>query len=286
VEVLGSRTIDLRLQYWRVATGIVQEYPIFGVGLDAFGDFFGRFRDTKVINSIGLNQQADAVHNVPLDYFVSGGLPLGFIYLFVNIYPFVVGLLKFRKTRTNLSFTILLLSMWIGYQVQAIVSINQLGIAVWQWIILGLLVNSNPRASGNGASIKPDPLPRNSERIRGALLITQKLTTLILVFLSMCLAWMSFSREMDFLEMARIGNGSQLVKISEEFPQDSRRIALIAIGLSKAGQDSESLKVLRVGIAHNPNFSLFWKLAIENPLVKGEELLKAKLEFNKLSPSP
>jgi hypothetical protein len=75
-----------------------------------------------------------------LDLSSNGGLPLLAIYLFMM---FLVVSAAVKVVKRNSGFDPVfsgLVAVWIAFQAQSIISLNQLGLAVWGWIISGLII--------------------------------------------------------------------------------------------------------------------------------------------------
>jgi hypothetical protein len=79
-------------------------------------------------------------HNVAIDLFASGGFPLLIVYLGMILFGIksILNLVRIHKKYDLI--TVVLVSTWLGYQAQSIVSINQIGLAVWGWAVTGLLI--------------------------------------------------------------------------------------------------------------------------------------------------
>jgi len=52
-----------------------------------------------------------------------------------------------RETEYNLYFTALFVA-WLGYQIQSLISINQIGVAIWGWILSGAIIGYERITSG------------------------------------------------------------------------------------------------------------------------------------------
>ena len=50
---LFQETLSIRLHYWRVALRIMSDYPIFGVGIDRYGDFYRTYRESWFVGKYG-----------------------------------------------------------------------------------------------------------------------------------------------------------------------------------------------------------------------------------------
>jgi hypothetical protein len=140
-EFIYKGSVSLRGQYWLAAWNTGKANAINGVGMDAFGNWYRRSRDAHALEVPGVNTVVDAAHNVPLDMFAFGGWPLFLTYLLIM----GIGASALIRTalRNNAFDPILavLSATWFGYQIQSIISINQIGLAIWGWVLTGAAIS-------------------------------------------------------------------------------------------------------------------------------------------------
>ena len=133
-------SVSLRGQYWLAGWNTGESHPLTGVGMDSFGDWYRRSRDSHALELPGVNTVVNAAHNVPLDMFAFGGWPLLLTYLSImGLAALAAVKLIFRKKAYDPILAVLV-TAWVGYQVQSIISINQIGLAVWGWLLSGALI--------------------------------------------------------------------------------------------------------------------------------------------------
>jgi O-antigen ligase len=146
-EYIYKSSISFRGVYWRAGIEMGNAHPFSGVGMDSYGDNYRLFRsiNAAVITS---NSTADAAHNVFIDFFASGGWPLLFSYLLILFIALIAIVKVTLRSRTYDPSFVAIVSVWMCYQSQSIVSINQIGLAVWGWVLTGALIGYE-RASRN-----------------------------------------------------------------------------------------------------------------------------------------
>jgi O-antigen ligase len=137
---LYKASVTYRGDYWQAGWKMTVEHPFFGVGLDSYGDWYRRARSVEATLRRGPDVVSNAAHNVLLDLSSNGGFPLLFIYLFMLGLVLVSSYKVFRRTQVFNPLFTGLFAVWVAYQAQSIISLNQLGLAVWGWIISGLLI--------------------------------------------------------------------------------------------------------------------------------------------------
>jgi O-antigen ligase len=138
---LYKDSVSVRGFYWRAAVEMLKNNLWFGVGSDRYGAFFRQYREVEYTTRYGFDITSSNAHNVPLQLFATNGLIVGLFYLIFLGFVFTVGLRKFFTSSPAQSKVLLgILSTWIGFQSQALISIDQIGLSVWGWILSGLIL--------------------------------------------------------------------------------------------------------------------------------------------------
>jgi len=139
-KYIYKTSVSLRGQYWLAAWNTGESHPFSGVGLDSFGDWYRRSRNARALELPGVNTVVNAAHNVWLDMFAFGGWPLLLSYLVILLVT-VVSIVRviIRQKEYDATF-VALTTAWIGYQAQSVISINQIGLAFWGWVLSGALI--------------------------------------------------------------------------------------------------------------------------------------------------
>ena len=133
-------SVSLRGEYWQAGWNMGNDHPLTGVGFDTYGDWYRRARDTQALVLPGPNTTTNAAHNVPFDVFAFGGWPLFIPYLGILALS-VIAIIKVTvRARKYDAVFVTLTTAWVCYQLQSIISINQIGLAVWGWLFGGALI--------------------------------------------------------------------------------------------------------------------------------------------------
>ena len=139
-SILYQDSVTYRGDYWRAGWNMTVDNPIFGVGMDNYGDWYRRSRTIEATLRRGPDVTSNAAHNVFLDISSYGGFPLVLIYIALMALVIVSAtkVLK-RETGFNPAFAGLV-GGWLAFQAQSIISINQIGLAIWGWVLSGLII--------------------------------------------------------------------------------------------------------------------------------------------------
>lgn len=140
---LYQGTLRNRLDYWNAAIAMFKDHPIFGVGIDRFGEYY---REHAVQNQVVQGQITDNAHSVYIQLLATGGLVLFIPYLALIVYVTFAGLRAMFKANGDEKLLIGgVLAIWLGTLAVNIVAIDNLGVAVWFWITGGVLISISGR---------------------------------------------------------------------------------------------------------------------------------------------
>jgi O-antigen ligase len=139
-SLLFKPSVTYRGDYWLAGWKMTIDHPFLGVGLDSYGDWYRRARSVEATLRRGPDVTSNSAHNVLLDLSSNGGFPLLLIYLFMLLLVVFSSIKVIRRTQGFDPVFVGLLGVWVAYQAQSIISLNQIGLAVWGWVISGLLI--------------------------------------------------------------------------------------------------------------------------------------------------
>jgi hypothetical protein len=135
---LYQGTLRNRFDYWNAAIGMFKEHPVFGVGVDRFGEYY---RQYAVKNQVEQGQITDNAHSVYLQLLSTGGLALFIPYILLVIFITFIGFKSLIKSQGQNKFRVgALFGVWLASITVNIVTIDNLGVGVWTWITGGVLV--------------------------------------------------------------------------------------------------------------------------------------------------
>lgn len=155
-SILYQDSITFRGDYWRAAIQMANEKPLFGVGLDSYGDWYRRGRDLEATVRRGPEIVTNAAHNVYLDMLANGGITLFVLYC-ASVILVVLSIAKILKSGKPLNSSHLaIIACWVAFQIQSVISINQLGLVIWGWVFGGLII-------GLAFRLKSSKTPHTSE---------------------------------------------------------------------------------------------------------------------------
>jgi O-antigen ligase len=134
-------SVTYRGDYWRAGWRMFIHRPFFGVGLDRYGANFRQFRDTTQVVRRGPDLVSNAAHDVPIQLASTGGIFVLIAFLALTGFVLWRGIVGIRKTAGAEQITItVIFAAWVAYEGQSLISIDNLGIAIWGYILGGAVV--------------------------------------------------------------------------------------------------------------------------------------------------
>ena len=281
-DLIYKSSLLARGFYWRAAANMMLDQPLFGVGMDGYGDAYFRSR-TKEIADFNSGIYSDTAHNIPLDIGSNGGFPLLIAYLGIIILVLIaiVRIMK-RKTEFDVVFTTIV-AAWVAYQAQSLISINQLGLGVWGWSLSGLII-------GYELNTRPDEIEGNTKAVRRVKASSQKIsalaviTTFIATGLGLAAALPPYVAANKFYVALQSGDAEIIQPAAYLKPYDRARFTYVAQLLQDNKLESRAIAVLRDATKIYPDSIELWRRWSSIPSATPSDIAQAKAEMKRLDP--
>ena len=273
--------------YWRAAVKMVTEHPFLGVGMDGFGDWYQRMRSPEYVAS-NFFSVSNTAHNVYLDIASSGGLPLILAY-FAILTLVIISIVKVVKRSTGFDvYFVTLVGAWVAYQAQAFVSINQLGIAIWGWVLPGLIIGYeiNTRTI-EAVNISP---MGHKQKMKKTKTSNQPLSSTALVsafgglVIAALVAIPPYYVNASFYSAIKSGDIKAIQAAAYLKPIDERRLKNLAGILLNNNNNAEAIVVIRDAVVNYPESYDLWKMWSTSPTATPSDLATAKAQLKRLDP--
>ncbi len=255
--ILYKDSVTYRGDYWRAGWNMTLDNPIFGVGLDSFGDWYRRTRDVEATVRTSPDRVSNAAHNVFLDFSSTGGFPLVLIYFAILILVAISAIKVIRRSRDFNAGFVGLFAGWVAFQAQSIISINQIGLALWGWVISGLII---------GYEVNNRSLDVDVEKKKGNS-FNKNLTTSPATPLSISIGLITgvlvgmppYIASVKYKSALETGNAAKIQKAAYIWPLESSRMVQIAMTLYENHLENQGLEVALDTVERFPDNYNAWK---------------------------
>lgn len=270
-SVLYKPSITFRGDFWRTGWNITEGNPIFGVGLDGYRDSYRLYRD-QIATERNPSAMVDSAHNVFLDISSGGGFPLLIIY-FGLILLVLISILRVvrREKEFNYSFAGIA-GAWVAYLAQSVISINQIGLAIWGWVLSGVIIgyeiktrNESPSVTVSNKSLEP-------------VAITFGLIIGLVVSMPLILT------DGQFRSTVKAGDVIKIEQNLERWPQSVIRMNVAAQIFVDGGFADRALIISQKAVKLNPRNFEAWEKIYLNPESDENTKAQALAKMRELDP--
>jgi O-antigen ligase len=264
---LYKTSVTFRWEYWKAGINMATSDFFSGVGIDSYGANYRLFRDASAVQFPGAGVTTDAAHNVVIDIWAGAGIFAMVSYLAIT---FMILVLSARFIKRNKTFDPIFSSLflcWVSWQLQSLVSINQIGLAIWGWLLGGLLVSYTLKfPDGNSVSIFSNRDHTKNHKKSKSNLHPITLDPRILLKL-IAYASIGFLVSLPpFIADAKMrstilgkSNVEQIIKLAETWPLDSMRINRLTVILAGNGELEKAAYLASFATQKFPSDFAGWK---------------------------
>jgi hypothetical protein len=284
-------TTLFRADYMLAGINMLLSNPLTGVGIDSYDDWYRTERGIISALRTSLNRTANSAHNISLDLAAGGGFPLLISYLALLaaiLYSIIKG---FKKGFARDPIFLALSMAWLAYHVQASVSINQIGVGVWGWILGGSLIGYSA-LSENGESVKTIEGRKKHKRqnfgVNRGLPNTPPPLSLIsstaLLAIGFTLSFLPFKTDVDFMRATNQGSAESMLKVTNLPMANTFMLTNATSSALKAGLTDVATTITERLVSRFPRNIYGWTVIHERSNFFGEKGEIALQQISQLDP--
>jgi O-antigen ligase len=288
-SLIYKTSITLRGKYWEAGITTGMNHPFTGVGMDAYGDWFRRSRSEYAATVMpGPSTITNAAHNVVIDLFSYGGFPLLLSYLF-SIFLGVLAIVRVtRRSKVYDGTFVALSAAWLCYEAQSIISINQVGLAIWGWVLVGALVayEYSTRAS-DVMAMEPKKVPTKKKGNSSTSVFSPQLVGGLGALVGVLIAVPPMSADMRWksaLKSQSVQNIESALTAGYMQPSNSTKFAQAIQLLEQSKFLDQAYTYAKQAVAFNPDHFDAWKLLYYISKSTEEDKATALQNMNRLDP--
>ena len=286
-NLLYKGSLEARGMYWQAGIKMLIEHPFFGVGMDRFGDFFHRSRPADYAAK-GFFSYSNAAHNVYLDIASNGGFALLGIYLAILAIT-ITSIIRYVKRSEGFDvYFVAIIGAWVAYQSQAFISINQIGLAIWGWVLSGLIIgyeiNTRAKDVNQSALSKRNQVSQKVKSSPQALSSSSIITLFIGTLVGALIAGPIYFSNSRFYAAIKANDLKGVELAAYLKPQDERRLFMLAGIYRNAKMDDKAVEVLKEATVTYPDSYDMWALWLTIPTATPSDIAYVKTQIHRLDP--
>ena len=281
-SLLYKDSITFRGDYWRAGWNMTIENPIFGVGLDSYGDWYRRSRTIEATLRRGPEITSNAAHNVYLDFSAYGGFPLLLMYLTLMVLVAVSAIKLLKRSQGFNAGFVGLVAGWVAFQAQSIISINQIGLALWGWVLSGLIIGYEINTRGVGLVQE-----RKSGRTR-VKTVELPAGTVVTMFLALAIGVLvgmpTYLASAKYKGALETGNPRIIQEAAYIWPLDASRMIQVARTLNDNKLEENGLEVSLRAVERFPDNFAAWAALYAMKAASEQQKAQALAQLKRLDP--
>ena len=281
-SLLYKDSVTYRGDYWRAGWKMTVDNPIFGVGLDSYGDWYRRSRTIEATLRRGPDVTSNAAHNVFLDISAYGGFPLVLIYIALMILVIVSAVKVIKRSQSFNAGFVGLVAGWVAFQAQSIISINQIGLALWGWVLSGLIIGYQINTR-NG-----DTAPEKKTGKNAAKHVQSSAGSVLGIFVGLLVGVLfgmpPYLASAQYKSALETGDPTVIQQAAYTWPQDAQRMIQVSLALNDNKLEAQGLQVALDATENFPDDYGVWGALSLMKSATEEQKAQALAQMKRLDP--
>jgi O-antigen ligase len=282
-SLIYKTSVSLRGEYWAAGLKMGLDNPFTGVGLDSYGNWYRMYRRPSAMVLPGPSVVSDSAHNVFIDFFASGGFPLLIAYILIQVLV-ILAILRIIKSFSGFKVTpVALIASWLGYTSQSVISINQIGLALWGWVLGGAIIGYS-MLGGQPSQDQPKSTKRvkvvDTSRSEAAVSLAA-ITGLVVGFL---IAFPPVRSDMAWRSALKVGNAGAVEAAMSMWPHNERTLNAGIVLFANNKLPEKALEWARIDVKENNENFVSWFTLYQLQGVSDSEKSKIYKKLHQLDP--
>jgi hypothetical protein len=174
---------------------------------------------------------------------------------------------------------------WVAYTAQSVISINQIGLAVWGWVLSGLIIGYEINTREAEVVQKQAPKGKSASAMAAQKVLPATAVGIFIgLIVGIALGVPTLNTASKYKSGLETGDAATVQKIASIWPQDASRSAQIALILNENKLPEQALAVVQEAKGKFPDSYDVWKVLASLPNAPAEDIAAAKAQMKRLDP--
>jgi O-antigen ligase len=281
-SLLYKDSVTYRGDYWRAGWKMTVDNPVFGVGLDSYGNWYRRSRTIEATLRRGPEITSNAAHNVFLDISAYGGFPLLLVYLALMVLVVISAVKVLRRSQGFNAGFVGLVGGWVAFQAQSIISINQIGLALWGWVLSGLIIGYEINTR-DGDEVVEKKTGKSATKP-----VQTSAVTPVAIFVGLIIGVLvgmpPYLASAKYKSAIETGNPQVIQNAAYIWPTDPSRMIQVAMTLNDNKLEDQGLQVAQDAVERFPDNFAVWSTLNSMNKASVEQKAEALAQMKRLDP--
>jgi O-antigen ligase len=292
-SLLFQQSNTYRFDYWHAGIEMVARSPFWGLGFDSYGDWYTTERGLISGLRTSLGRTSNSAHNIFIDIAVNGGVLLLLSFLVILGVIFTRSLAYVRENKVNRKVDLVFISVfsvWVAYNFQALISINQIGVGIWGWLLTGLLfkkwqIASNDSRQDVKAKGPEQRKPKPSDvKVKGTVSALAGVLGLVFTLVGFASGYVPVSTDAAFRKASNNGSLNEMIDASNSFGANSFIISQTVSAAINNNYPDQASQLTEKLIREFPRDLYAWKIRAKLQSLSESERQRALEKIVELDP--
>jgi O-antigen ligase len=259
-SIIYKPSVTYRGDYWHAGIQMFENHPWFGVGLDSYGDYYRASRTLEATLRRGPSTVSNAAHNVFIDIAATAGIFALLAYLAVIALGLRAAWRISNRSNNFDPFFVAVFVAWVGYLVQSVISINNIALGIWGWVLPGLLVAIDRW--------------NREERAKTKLVKSTDFTGMAMVaglVVGGVIGYLPFNADANFRHALESGDPNKIYAAATKWPTDAARLNYATQVFDQNKMQDKAVDLARKSVTLNPRNFDGWIYLYNSASVSGNE---------------
>lgn len=277
-DYLYESSVTQRGDYWHAGIRMFFSDPITGVGLDSYGDWYRYFRSPDAAARFDGSVVSNTAHNVFIDIGATAGIFALISYFFVIFLALKSSWYIFKSNHILDPFFMSVFAAWVGYLAQSIISINNIALAIWGWVLPGILI-----AMERWQKEKKDEV-YSKHKTKKTIDFSGMAMTAGLV-IGAIVGFIPFNADANFRHALESGDANKIYIAAKKWPTDTSRFLYAAKIFEANNVNEKSEELVRISLKSNSHSFESWRFLYESSEVSAVEKAEILIKLKELDPN-
>ena len=287
-RIIFQPSVLYRADYMHAGWEMTKNHLLTGVGLDSYGDWYRESRGLISTTRTGPERTSNTAHNIFLDISSGGGIFLLLSYLAILSFAFFIALRHFKKISHFDPVFTSIFSIWCAYQIQSFISINQVGVGIWGWLLTGALIGY-PRDN-----IQNEVLKNHSNRVKSKKTARAKsnktldaktgISSFVMLVLGFILAFIPFNADHKYYSAYSARDLNAMMNAVKTLGSTSWHISQVIETSMKNNYVAQASEMDNYLLQRNPRDFFAWRVRYYLSTSTPDQKLEALKMLKKLDP--
>jgi hypothetical protein len=179
-------------------------------------------------------------------------------------------------------FFTVIVAAWAAYQIQSLISINQLGLGIWGWALSGLLIGYELNRSKVEERLKFDK--SRNQGLKEKIPLSVLMTTLLIGIVGLTVSIPPYLAANKYYNALKSGEVISIQASTYLKPYDRTRYLYSAQIMADNNLDEIAIQIIRDASKRYPDSFELWQRWSQIPSATPAQIAKAKSEMKRLDP--